>query len=105
MQLDALEFKQGLGGQVAFAATRTTDIGHVLDDEKVIPMAIAARDAPYLHTALTTDIADHKLTHYSRKTLISTSLSVALNLATTRFWLNEAGVSGTWGADGHRHLA
>jgi hypothetical protein len=83
MQLDAFEFVQGLSGQVAFAAVGTTDDGYILDDEEADPLTVTARNAPHVRAALTTDIAYHRLTHHSRKTVIKTSLPFGLNLVTT----------------------
>ena len=83
MQFDAFDLVQGLGGQVAFAAMGATDDGHVLDDEEAGPLAVTARYATHVRAALTTNIAYHRLTCHSRKTVMKTSLPVGLNLVTT----------------------
>ena len=62
---------QRFRGQVAFATVGATDDGDVLNDKEAGPAPIAARDAPHVRTALTTDVAYHTLTCYSQLAVAS----------------------------------
>lgn len=46
MQLNAVQFVQGIGGQASLATMRADNNRHVLDDQQVRPLAVAARHVP-----------------------------------------------------------
>lgn len=59
MNLDPLKLMQSFSGQVALAALRTDDDGHVLDEKQIGSFTIVARQVPDFGAAVTTEFA-HK---------------------------------------------
>jgi hypothetical protein len=57
MEFDAFDFLEGVRREIALAAMRTTDDGHVLNDKQLGPFAITPRNPPHPYTALSTDSA------------------------------------------------
>lgn len=67
MKLDPLKLMQSFSGQVALAALRTHDDGHVLDDKQIGSFTIAARHVPDLGAAVSTEIAHKDLCFHEKQ--------------------------------------
>lgn len=57
VHLDALNFVQGLGGEIALTAMWAHNHRNVLDEQEVRPLAVAPRHVPDLGAILAADVA------------------------------------------------
>lgn len=61
MQLDSLDLQERLRRQITLATTRATDDRHILDDEEIVPAAIATGYMADLRPHLTAEIAGQRI--------------------------------------------
>src|SRR5436309_2494519 len=86
LTFQAVNFVEGLGGKVAFATVGTIDHRDVLDDQQVFALAMCFCDVTEARAVLAAQVTSQLLTVpilHNVYTVMTTSLPVGLNFATT----------------------